>query len=232
MAEPNAAENRAQAAIARRLAEAGFALPGSLLERTMVCGKPGCCCVGDPPRLHGPYHQWTREIDGKTVRRHLDAEQMGRYGPWLANARRIRELLAELEELSLKVAERGALLPERRPRGRTLSARAIKVLGPLTEAQLQVPSLSRAMVRALTCGQEAVAPILLGFHATMREALAFAIAEEAPTQADWDGRGPRASVVRRSRGVGIEHQPAPYIDAAIGRALALIECSARAEAMR
>jgi hypothetical protein len=86
MAGPNAADNRAQAAIAERLAAAGFALPGSLVERTMVCGKPGCRCTADPPRLHGPYNQWTRKIDGRTVTRRLDDEQMERYGAWFVAA--------------------------------------------------------------------------------------------------------------------------------------------------
>jgi len=106
MAGPNAADKRAQAAIAERLASAGFALPGSLLLRTMVCGKPGCRCTADPPRLHGPYNQWTRKIDGRTVTRRLDDEQIERYGAWFVNARRIRELVAELEALSLGIAER------------------------------------------------------------------------------------------------------------------------------
>jgi hypothetical protein len=106
MAGPNASDNKAQAAIAERLAAAGFALPGSLVERTMACGKPGCRCTAEPPRLHGPYNQWTRKIDGRTVTRRLDDEQMERYGAWFANARRIRDLVAELETLSLRIAER------------------------------------------------------------------------------------------------------------------------------
>lgn len=106
MAEPNQAEKRHQAAIVRRLAEAGFALPGTLLERTHVCGKANCRCTDDPPRPHGPYYQWTRKIEGKTVTRRLTDEQVARYGAWFDNAKRVRELLAELEALSLRVAER------------------------------------------------------------------------------------------------------------------------------
>ena len=104
--EPTAAEHHAQQAIAARLAEAGFALPGTLLERSMRCGKPNCRCAADPPRLHGPYHQWTRKIDGITRTRRLTDEQAARYGPWFANAHRLRELLAELEDLSLRIAQR------------------------------------------------------------------------------------------------------------------------------
>lgn len=107
MGEPNHADRRGQAAIARRLAEAGFALPGSLVERTTRCGKANCACRADPPRLHGPYHQWTRKIDGKTVTVNLTDDQLERYGPWLAEAQRLRAALTELEALSLRVAERG-----------------------------------------------------------------------------------------------------------------------------
>ncbi|MGH3755895.1 MAG: DUF6788 family protein [Pseudonocardiaceae bacterium] len=104
--EPTAAERRAQQAIAARLADAGFALPGTLTERSMRCGKPTCRCAADPPQLHGPYHQWTRKIDGKTLTRNLTDDQLTRYGPWLADAQRLRALLAELEELTLRIAQR------------------------------------------------------------------------------------------------------------------------------
>lgn len=106
MAGPNAAERRQQEAIARRLANAGFALPGTLIDRSMRCGKPNCGCKDDPPRLHGPYHQWTRKIDGKTVSVNLTDEQTARYGPWFANAQALRAAINELEGLSLRVAQR------------------------------------------------------------------------------------------------------------------------------
>jgi hypothetical protein len=106
MAEPTQSDRRRQAAIVARLAEAGFALPGTLLERTHVCGKMNCRCGADPPRPHGPYHQWTRKIDGKTVTVNLTDEQMARYGAWFAEAKRLRGVLSDLEALSLQIAER------------------------------------------------------------------------------------------------------------------------------
>ena len=111
MAEPNQAERRTQSQIAARLGQAGFALPGSLIERRALCGKANCACKADPPRLHGPYHQWTRKIDGKTLTVNLSDEQLRRYGPWLAEAQRLRSLLAELEALSLGIAGRGENWP-------------------------------------------------------------------------------------------------------------------------
>lgn len=105
MPRPNAADRRAAARLAAALAESGFALPGTLQERHLRCGKPNCRCKADPPSLHGPYYQWTRKIDGRTVTRWLSPAQLARYQDWFANAKRARGLLDQLERLSLAIAE-------------------------------------------------------------------------------------------------------------------------------
>ena len=105
MAQPNPAQRRRLAELARALGETGPALPGTLLERHNRCGKPNCRCKQDPPTLHGPYYQWTRKIDGKTVTRTLSPEQHARYQNWFTAAQRARVLLAEIERLSLTIAE-------------------------------------------------------------------------------------------------------------------------------
>ena len=91
--------------IAAQLAGIGFVLPGTLTERHVRCGKPNCRCHADPPDLHGPYHQWTRKVAGKTVTRLLSDDQLADYQPWLDNQRRLRSLIAELEALSLAIAD-------------------------------------------------------------------------------------------------------------------------------
>jgi len=106
---PTPAQQARAAAIAAEitahLAGVPFALPGTLADRKTRCGHPGCRCHADPPRLHGPYHQWTRRKNGKTATRILSDDQLADYRPWFDNHRRLRELLAELEELSLAIAE-------------------------------------------------------------------------------------------------------------------------------
>ena len=69
------------AEIAARLADVSFALPGTLADRMTRCGYPGCRCHADPPRPHGPYHQWTRKKDGKTATRILTDDQLADYRP-------------------------------------------------------------------------------------------------------------------------------------------------------
>ncbi len=102
---PDRATRRAQQRLARQLAQIDYALPGSIVTRMMRCGTPGCRCKHDPPQLHGPYLQWTRKVDGKTVTRLLTPEQLARYQPWLDNARRLRELVAELETLTVQAVQ-------------------------------------------------------------------------------------------------------------------------------
>ena len=67
------------------LAEIGVALRGTVLERYAPCGKPRCRCHADPPKLHGPYYQWTTKVDGKTKTVTLTAEQARVYETWIAN---------------------------------------------------------------------------------------------------------------------------------------------------
>ncbi len=102
---PTPAQQAQAARIARELATLGFALPGTLADRMTRCGYPNCRCRADPPRLHGPYHQWTRKKDGKTATRILSGDQLADYQPWFDNHHRLRELIAELEALSLAIAE-------------------------------------------------------------------------------------------------------------------------------
>jgi hypothetical protein len=105
---PEHPEREQARAIARELAKiarTGKVLPGSITERQMRCGSQGCACRQDPPRLHGPYWQWTRKASGKTVGRYLTNKQAHDYQPWLENDRRIRELLARLEAIGIAQLE-------------------------------------------------------------------------------------------------------------------------------
>jgi hypothetical protein len=114
--EPTAAQRAARDRIAAKLAQAGFALPGTLTVRAYACGKPNCRCHADPPRLHGPYAEWTRKIGGKTITRRLTGAELAEYQPLFDNAKKLRALLAELQDLTLEVIEEGSSR-ERKPAG-------------------------------------------------------------------------------------------------------------------
>jgi uncharacterized protein DUF6788 len=106
--EPTAAQRAARDRIAAGLAQAGLALPGTLTIRAYACGKPGCRCHADPPRLHGPYAEWTRKIGGKTITRRLSPAELTEYQPLFDNAKKLRALLAELQDLTLQIIETGS----------------------------------------------------------------------------------------------------------------------------
>lgn len=99
------------------IARSGRVLPGSLTSRRTHCGRQGCKCMADPPQPHGPYWQWTRKVAAKTVGRWLSAEQGADYQSWVANDRRLRELIARLEEIGTAVVEADPR-SVRRPGGR------------------------------------------------------------------------------------------------------------------
>jgi hypothetical protein len=70
-----------------------------LLEHPDVF-EHSCRCHADPPQ---PFHSWTRKVEGKTLTRRLTTELLGDYQPWFDNARRLRALVTDLEDLSLQV---------------------------------------------------------------------------------------------------------------------------------
>src|ERR1700751_127798 len=103
--EPSPAQRAARDRIAAELARADFALPGTLTVRAYACGKPSCRCHADPPTLHGPYAEWTRKFAGKTVTRRLSDTELAAWQPLFDNAKRMRALLAELQDLTLAIIE-------------------------------------------------------------------------------------------------------------------------------
>jgi hypothetical protein len=103
--EPSPNQQAARDRIAAELAQAGYALPGTLTVRAYACGKHGCRCHADPPRLHGPYAEWTRKIGGKTVTRRLSPAELTSYQPLFDNAKKLRTLLSELQDLTLEIIE-------------------------------------------------------------------------------------------------------------------------------
>ena len=104
---PSPDQQAARDRIAAELAATGFALPGTLTVRAYACGKPNCRCHGDPPALHGPYAEWTRKINGKTVTRRLSPAELTAWQPLFDNARKIRALLAKLHDLTLEITGAG-----------------------------------------------------------------------------------------------------------------------------
>ena len=107
--DPSPAQRAALDKITAEIAAAAApALPGTLAVRAYACGKPACRCHADPPRLHGPYAEWTRKIGGKTVTRRLTDAELAEYQPLFDNAKKLRALLAQLQDLTLEIIKAGS----------------------------------------------------------------------------------------------------------------------------
>ncbi len=81
-------------------------LPGSLVVRSLRCGRRNCACHQDPTQLHGPYVQWSYSYRGKRVARWLNAEQTERLRDQVERGRQIKELTAELDAAEIRRIER------------------------------------------------------------------------------------------------------------------------------
>jgi len=82
----------------------GYVVSGSIQKRLYSCGKLNCRCVTQGI-LHGPYYQWTRKIEGKTVNINLDKQTALMVRGWIQNNRTLRKLCGRLEKISLAVLQ-------------------------------------------------------------------------------------------------------------------------------
>jgi len=93
-------------ALKHSVVDLGLFRRGSLVRRFMPCGKPGCRCQAASTKLHGPYYQWTRKVGGKTVTVRLSRQEATLLEEWIANARRLDRLIAQMEGVSLRRTDR------------------------------------------------------------------------------------------------------------------------------
>lgn len=101
------AEERLEA-IQRELAGLGPTLPGSISQRSTRCQRSGCHCRVEPSVLHGPYPTWTWRVQGVALTRTLTAEQASVLQPYADAHRRLKELVTELEQVSIELIEQSS----------------------------------------------------------------------------------------------------------------------------
>jgi len=99
------------------LADLGPVRRGTVLRRFVRCGKPGCGCQLDPPQLHGPYYEWTRKVEGKTVSVRVTKGQARLLKQWISNARRLDKIVADIQLVSSRITEPLFLAAQKPPRG-------------------------------------------------------------------------------------------------------------------
>lgn len=106
MTRTRQADARRYESLQGALPDVGFIRRGSLVRRFMPCGKPGCRCQGSPPRLHGPYYQWTRKVRGTTVTLRVREREARLLSEWIENGRRLDRIVGEMERVAYRITER------------------------------------------------------------------------------------------------------------------------------
>ena len=91
-------------AVKAQIEEIGYVMQGSVVRRTKRCGQPGCQCHRGPEYEHGPYYQWTRKVEAKTVTQVLTPADARLYKEWIRSGRRLRKLVARLYQISARAA--------------------------------------------------------------------------------------------------------------------------------
>jgi hypothetical protein len=151
----HASQARIQQLTSELAASNDFVSPGSVVRRFMRCGKPSCRCHADPPQLHGPYWQWTRAVNGKTLTRNLTEEQARLYQGWIANRRRLTKILAEMD----KVSEQAATILLQQPDAHSSEhapRQDAAVPGPVSQPALR---MTRKLAEGLIQISELVSPV-------------------------------------------------------------------------
>ena len=89
----------------KRMPPLGETLRGSLLERYMTCGKPGCKCARG--ERHGPV--WYMSVtlgQARTAGHTVSAEQLDKVRVWIANFHEAKEYLEKISEINWELVRR------------------------------------------------------------------------------------------------------------------------------
>lgn len=90
-------------------------LPGSVSEQYNVCGKPGCRCKDKVnPQKHGPYHQVSFTLGGKSSTLAVKREDLADARAMTEAHRRMRLLLRKLAEESVVLCRQAGVSAARR----------------------------------------------------------------------------------------------------------------------
>jgi hypothetical protein len=76
---------------------------GTLTTRTKVCGQKSCRCALDPAARHGPYHEWTRRVEGRYRHSVVSPRQAELLQRAIANYREAQRLLRLWEAETAKL---------------------------------------------------------------------------------------------------------------------------------
>jgi len=112
---------RSRASLLRRLASAGPVLAASLVEVAVRCGRPGCHCASGGGH---PSFYLTLKREGKTRTFYVPRNQLQEVRQWVAEHQRIKTILRQVSDLSLRLLKSRSLRSRRFQRRAPASAKS------------------------------------------------------------------------------------------------------------
>lgn len=82
----------------------GLAIPGTIRETYLQCGKKECACAAKGGSPHGPYYFWNRKVNGKLTSKSISETKLRLYQRWISNRQHLEELLQQLLEIGQEIA--------------------------------------------------------------------------------------------------------------------------------
>jgi hypothetical protein len=105
----------------RELAGAGPLLAASLVEVAVRCGRPGCHCASGGGH---PSFYLTLKREGKTRTLYVPKDHVKEVRQWVSEHKRIKTILRQVSELSLRLLRSRAVRNRRFGRQRPASAKS------------------------------------------------------------------------------------------------------------
>lgn len=87
----------------RGASSSGLPTPWNRQSTVHPMREPGVRLPDHPSAGHGPYYDWTRKVDGKTVTIRLTATQAKLVREWTARVRRFDRIAEEIQAVSAEV---------------------------------------------------------------------------------------------------------------------------------
>jgi hypothetical protein len=103
--EPTAALRRRRAQLLRQLPPMKQLLRGSIIERYLRCGKPGCKCAQG--KGHGPKYYLSVSFPGRRPQQdYVPQGDYTRVSQYLANHQQVRTVIEEICEINRELLRR------------------------------------------------------------------------------------------------------------------------------
>jgi uncharacterized iron-regulated protein len=90
------------AQLADQFSRMGPVLPGTITERRII-GQASKKQIDR--KKYGPYYQWTRKVNGKTITVNLSEAQVDSFRRAIDNNRKLEQILREMRQISLQRLE-------------------------------------------------------------------------------------------------------------------------------